>query len=104
MTKSIEDQKQIEKFREQLALDRRKEFLSSLRNEDNTDAERTELTNLALDAVARLIDLEKTYIKELIQGETVCPGCVIGSTRELTLLETTYSTFNRYAETDSCDT
>ena len=99
----MEDQKKIEDFREQLAIDRRKEFLSSLRNEENTDAERTELTNLALDSVARLIELEQKYIKELIQGETVCPGCVIGSTRELTLLETTYSTFKRYAETESCD-
>ena len=100
----MQDQKQIENFREQLALDRRKQFLSSLRNEENTDAERSELTNLALDSVARLIELEQTYLKELIQGKTVCPGCVIGSTRELTLLETTYDTFKRYAETDSCDT
>lgn len=95
-----------ETLREQLSEQRMSEFVGSLVNRDDLDAQRYNLISLASKALAELLDTERElttdFLSESDQG--ICPGCLIMHTRDVTNIESTIELFNKYVSNgNTCD-
>ncbi len=94
-----------ETLREQLSEQRMNEFVGSLVNRDDLDAQRYNLISLASKVLGELLETEREmtidFLKDSANG--FCPACLIAHTRDVTNMESTVELFNKYIDGDGCD-
>ncbi len=95
-----------ETLREQLSEQRINEFVQSLINRNEMDAQRYNLLSLASKALEELLQTEREMITDFLSEaeNEICPGCLIMHTRDVTNIESTIELFNKYlSKGNTCD-
>lgn len=94
---------ELENLREELSEKRLTEFVESLANEENLDAQRWHLISLASKALNALVDTEHSMLVNYLKSEkdSICPGCLMAHSNDVTLIETTAEMFNKYLDPDN---
>ena len=96
---------EMENLREQLSQKRINEFVSSLLNTEDLDAQRHHLICLVSRALTELRDTERemitAYLREMT--DSICPGCLMAHTKDVNNLESVATLFNNYLSAEGCD-
>lgn len=96
---------QIEELREELSEKRLTEFVSSLTNEEDLDAQRWHLISLASKVLHALVETEHDMLMNYLKTEkdSICPGCLMAHSNDVTLIETTEEMFHKYLNSNNED-
>ena len=92
----------IIKFQDQLNEQRINEFVVSLLNPKDPDAELANLKRIADASLVALVNAERAYVQDLIasasESDHICPGCLIANTRDVTNVQNVRKLFEAYLE------
>ena len=92
----------IEKFRNQLKSKQVSDFFDSIKNEENPDAEMHSLCDLSSQVMKRMHEIQSSKVAQLMAGEEICPGCLIGATLELQSIKQMVQSFNSFVGQPDC--
>ena len=101
------NQSEIEKMRMELTGNRIQEFIESFVNPEDVAAQRANMIVIITYALEKLLDVESSYIQELLtaghEGDEMCPGCLVASTKDYTQVQMIAKMFNNYLGGSGCN-